>query len=135
MGRIERWVVELCERVLGPRDAVCRFDWALGDPSPRTGRCVRLPFDAVWEERRVIVEVDEDQHRDPSPFFDKPLRMTVSGVHRGEQRRRYDERKRAAARAQGYRLVPIAWERSWPRRDAEDHARVLAALRGAGVKP
>ncbi len=33
--------------------------------------------------------------------------MTVSGVHRGEQRRRYDERKVRCAREQGYKVLRI----------------------------
>jgi len=50
-----------------------------------------LPFDAVWETRKLIVEVDEDQHDEPTPILDKPDVITVSGVHRGQQRRIYDK--------------------------------------------
>jgi hypothetical protein len=111
MGRTERYVVSLLEQLLGPAERGKRFEWATGDTSPKTGRARRLPFDAVWEERKLIIEVDEEQHHEATPIFDKPDRMTVSGVHRGEQRRIYDERKRAAAIAQGYRLVAIRWSR------------------------
>lgn len=40
-------------------------------------------------------------------LFDKPDVLTVSGVHRGEQRRLYDERKAQLIRAKGLRLVVI----------------------------
>lgn len=132
MGRTERYVLDLVEQILGPAERGKRFEWALGDPSPKTGRQARLPFDAVWEHRRLIIEVDEDQHTEATLIFDKPHRMTVSGVHRGEQRRLYDERKRAAARAQGYRLVAIAWSRRRkPRPD--DLAEIRRLLEEAGV--
>src|ERR1700727_650276 len=35
--------------------------------------------------RRLIVEIDEDQHRKAVLIFDKPGRMTVSGVARSER--------------------------------------------------
>lgn len=111
MRRTEKYVVGLLERLLGPAERDKRYSWAVGDVSGRTGRAVALPFDAVWEERQLIVEVDEEQHREETPFFDKPHRTTVSGVHRGIQRRMYDERKRKAAREHGYRVIEIAWSR------------------------
>src|SRR5262245_10821555 len=116
MPRTERYVVGLLEGLLGPAERGKRFAWALGDVSAKTGRAVRLPFHAVSEARRLIVEVDDEQHREATAFFDKPHRLTVSGVHRGEQRRRYDERKRAAARAQGYLLIEVPWSRYRPPR-------------------
>jgi hypothetical protein len=99
-----------------------RFPWALGDVSPRTGRAAQLPFDAVWESRELIVEIDEDQHRNPVSFFDKPTVLTVSGIHRGEQRRLYDSRKRNAARAAGYTVVEIPWPRTPPPGSRDRHA-------------
>lgn len=113
-----------------------RFPWACGDPSLKTGRAVQLPFDAVWESRGLIVEVDEDQHRRPVRFWDKPHVLTVSGVHRGEQRRLYDERKRAAAHEHSYLMVVIEWERRPPpvqRDKTVDSARLSAILASAGV--
>jgi hypothetical protein len=101
--------------------------------SPKTGRAARLPFDAVWEARRLIVEVDEDQHTEATPFFDKPHRMTVSGMDRGMQRARYDERKRRAAREQGYVLVAITWPRRTPRHADDIHA-IRERLEAAGVR-
>jgi hypothetical protein len=98
VGRTEKYVVGLLETLLGPSDRVRRFAWACGDVSPKTGRKAMLPFDAVWEARRLIVEVDEEQHTQATAFFDKPHRMTVSGVHRGRQRALYDEQAPGGAR-------------------------------------
>jgi hypothetical protein len=55
----------------------------------------------------VIVEVGEDQHREPVIFWDKPDHMTVSGVNRREQRGIHYRLKRAAARADGYTVLEI----------------------------
>ena len=137
MGAVATYVITLLAEILEEEpEREKRFDWAVGDPSPKTGRSVRLPFDAVWESRALIIEVDEDQHRRATPFFDKPERITVSGVHRGEQRALYDGRKRAAAQANGYRVVEIPWDRlPHPnRRDrAADTLMLVDLLRREGV--
>jgi very-short-patch-repair endonuclease len=134
MPRTERYVIGLVEQVLGSADRVRRFSWAVGDPSPTTGLKVQLPFDGVWEERKLIVEVDEEQHSEATPFFDKTHKMTVSGVHRGEQRRLYDKRKRAAAIAQGYKLIAIPWSRK-RKPQPGDSDEILRILQENGIVP
>jgi hypothetical protein len=137
MGQVANYVIELLAEVLGEEpEREMKFAWALGDLSEKTGRRARLPFDAVWQSRRLIVEVDEPQHREPVEFWDKPHVTTVSGVPRGAQRAIYDRRKRAAARAEGFTVIELEWERRPPpaRRDREiDKTRLVAALRQAGV--
>lgn len=104
----EHYVLDLCDAELGARGLrQHRFDWLRGDVSPASGRSVRLPVDGYWPELGLVVEFRESQHYEPTPFFDKPERMTVSGVHRGEQRRRYDERRDALIPEHGLRLVVI----------------------------
>jgi hypothetical protein len=115
MGQIADYVIALLDEILNePCEREKRYEWALGDKSAKTGRRAMLPFDAVWESRKLIAEIDEDQHRQSIPFWDKPARMTVSGVHRGQQRRIYDDRKREAARAAGYLVLEIPWPRRPP---------------------
>ncbi len=82
------------------------FDWLRGDPSPNRPLGTRLPVDGYWEDLALVVEFQEEQHYEPSPFFDR--RQTVSGVGRGEQRRLYDARKRELVPANGLKLVVIA---------------------------
>lgn len=106
-GRDETYVMDLCDEVL--EEAGLRrhlFDWLRGDPSP-TGRTRRLPVDGYWAEARLVVEYRELQHDQPVAFFDKPHKMTVSGVHRGEQRAIYDKRRDVLIPAHGLRLVVI----------------------------
>ena len=79
---------------------------------------MQLPSEAVWESRRLIIEIDEDQHRKPVLIFGTPERMTASGIARDEQRALYAERKRSAARTEGYLVPEIPWERRRGRRAA-----------------
>ncbi|WP_433341502.1 hypothetical protein [Micromonospora sp. CA-111912] len=103
----EAYVIDLCDDVLGEQAArQHRFEWLLGDPS-LTGRQAKLPVDAYWARRRLVVEYRELQHDQPVPHFDKPDRLTVSGVHRGKQRALYDARRDAEIPAHGLRLVVI----------------------------
>jgi hypothetical protein len=126
----EHYVLDLCDEVLGiPARRQQRFNWLRGDPSAKRPRGTELPVDGYWPDVGLVVEFEEEQHSRPVPFFDR--RQTVSGVGRGEQRRRYDERKRTEIPAHGLRLVVI--EKSAftlrSRRIARDHARDLAVVR------
>ncbi|MFF3286424.1 hypothetical protein [Streptomyces sp. NPDC003023] len=78
----ELYVVGLCNRIL--RESALtqhRFDWLLGDPGG-SGRRAKLPVDAYWPEHQLVVEYRELQHDRPVPHFDKPDRLTISGVPR-----------------------------------------------------
>ncbi|WP_435084587.1 hypothetical protein [Gordonia hongkongensis] len=102
----EHYVLDLCDELLGVAGIrQARFDWLRGDPSPRLPRGATLPVDGFWRELELAVEFQEEQHSEPSAFFDR--RHTVSGVGRGEQRRRYDERKRTLIPKHGLNLVVI----------------------------
>jgi len=139
MGKVADYVIGLLSEILGEEPEREKwYDWARGDVSPKTGKRKPLPFDAVWESRRLIIEIDEDQHRQPNTLFDKPHAVTVSGVDRGQQRPLYDARKRSAARRHGYRVVEIDWERRPPpeRRDREtDLEKLRLLLEAARVVP
>jgi hypothetical protein len=103
----EAYVVGLLEEILGePAMRGHRFDWLRGDPTAR-GRGVPLPVDAYWPTHKLVVEVYERQHDEPMPHFDKVDRVTVSGVHRGEQRRIYDQRRRDLLPAHGLKLLIV----------------------------
>ncbi|WP_405901883.1 hypothetical protein OG696_00505 [Streptomyces sp. NBC_00656] len=103
----EAYVVGLCNEVLEETALTQHtFDWLLGDPGA-SGRRAKLPVDAFWPGRRMVVEYREIQHDRPVAHFDKPNRLTVSGVHRGEQRALYDARRGSQIPAHGLRLVVI----------------------------
>lgn len=132
----EAYVVSLCAQILGESALTQhRFDWLLGDPGAG-GRRVKLPIDAFWPGHRLVLEYRELQHDQPTPHFDKPDRLTVSGVHRGEQRALYDARRDTEIPAHGIRLVVIrpadlnADSRGRLRRDEETDLRVLRKLLG-----
>ncbi|KUL42563.1 hypothetical protein [Streptomyces regalis] len=103
----EAYVVDLCNQVLGETALTQHtFDWLLGDPGTN-GRRAKLPVDAYWPGHQLVVEYRELQHEQPVPHFDKPERLTVSGVHRGEQRALYDARRDTEIPAHGLRLVVV----------------------------
>lgn len=103
----EAYVVGLCSQVLGEAALTQhKFDWLLGDPGT-SGRQVKLPVDAYWPGHQLVVEYRELQHDQSMPHFDKPDRLTVSGVHRGEQRALYDARRDTEIPAHGLRLVVV----------------------------
>lgn len=101
------YVLDRIDALLGARGLrEHRFDWLRGDPGP-SGRSSALPVDAFWPDLNLVVEVYERQHDHPVAHFDKPERLTVSGVHRGEQRRLYDDRRRAQVPAHGLTLLIV----------------------------
>lgn len=100
----EGYVIDLCDEVLA-ESAIRqhRFDFLRGDAN------TRLPVDAYYPSANLVVEYRERQHTRPVAHFDKPDHMTVSGVHRGEQRRLYDQRRREVLPRQGIRLLEIEY--------------------------
>jgi hypothetical protein len=128
----EAYVLDLCDEVLEERGyRQHRFDWLLGDQG-RTGGRVALPVDGYYPEHRLVVEYRERQHDEPVKHFDKPDKMTVSGVHRGEQRRLYDQRREELIPANGLRLVvlrPSDLASTGNGRLRREHTSDLAAVR------
>ncbi len=98
----EAYVIDLCDEIFGQvASRQHKFDFLKGD----SGR--RLPVDAYYEELNLVIEYKEHQHSEAVSHFDKPHRMTVSGVHRGEQRKIYDQRRRDLLPENGIKLIEI----------------------------
>lgn len=98
----EAYVLDLCDEILGQKASrQHKFDFLKGD----SGR--RLPVDAYYGELKLAIEYRERQHSEAVSHFDKPDKMTVSGVHRGEQRKIYDQRRRELLPQNGIRLNEI----------------------------
>ena len=104
----EFYVIDLCDAVVGiPASRQHRFEWLRGDFSEKKGTHSYLPVDAYWEEVGLVVEYAERQHHESVAIFDKPDVITISGVHRGQQRRIYDERRVELIPKNGIALVVI----------------------------
>lgn len=74
-ARDEDYVIDLCDEALGlTASRQHRFDFLRGDGNPG----VKLPVDAYYEKKKLVVEYYEKQHTEAVPFFDK--KKTVSGV-------------------------------------------------------
>jgi hypothetical protein len=105
----EHYVLDLCDDVLGRIGLrQHRFDFLLGDPNAQ-GKCAKLPVDSYYPELNLVIEYKEQQHTKPNKHFDKPDLFTVSGVHRGEQRKIYDQRRLEVLPKQGIRVVEISY--------------------------
>jgi hypothetical protein len=107
----EAYVISLCDETLGV--AAIRqhkFDFLLGDVG-KNGQRRRLPVDAYYPDFQLVVEYREKQHMEAVSFFDKPNRMTISGVHRGQQRVLYDQRRREVLPQHGIQLVEFSFLR------------------------
>ena len=55
------------------------------------------------------MEYREKQHTESVSFFDKPNKLTVSGVNRGLQRKIYDERRRTVLPKHKISLIEISY--------------------------
>jgi diadenosine tetraphosphate (Ap4A) HIT family hydrolase len=135
----EKYILDLVAEVLAEPDYRWqhRFPTLLGDPG-QDGKRRSLPVDGYFPRHKLIVEYWEKQHSAPVPIMDKA--MSISGISRGHQRRLYDERRDAWARANGLRLVILDYRgfetdlQGGLRRSPEgDRQVVAAALRAAGV--
>ena len=103
----EHYVLDLCDEVLGLKGLrQHRFDFLLGDPNAQ-GKRAKLPVDSYYPELNFVIEYKEQQHTLPNKHFDKPDLFTVSGVHRGEQRKIYDQRRREVLPQHGIRLIEL----------------------------
>jgi hypothetical protein len=104
----ERYVLSLCDEAVGIESSRQHtFEWLTGDESKNTGRRKPLPVDAYYPSLALVVEFHEKQHTVAVAHFDKPDKITVSGVHRGIQRRLYDDRRRELIPAHGLALAII----------------------------
>ena len=69
----------------------------------------KLPVDAYYPSLNLVIEYREEQHTKPVAHFDNPHIKTVSGVHRGEQRKLYDQRRRDILPKHGLRLLEVPY--------------------------
>ena len=99
----ESYVIDLCDEVLNEKDSrQHRFDFLKGDAG------TKLPVDAYYKSKNLVVEYNERQHTESVALFDK--KKTISGVSRGEQRKIYDKRRAEVLPQHGIRLIVISYD-------------------------
>ncbi len=105
----EQYIIELCNKILNCNASTQhKFDFLVGDPN-KNGKCRKLPVDAYYEKFQIVIEYHEKQHTENVKHFDKPDKLTISGVHRGEQRRIYDERRKEVLPKYGINILIISY--------------------------
>lgn len=98
VARDEHYIINLCDEVIGEKAIrQHKFDFLKGD----TGH--RLPVDAFYHSKNLVIEYRERQHAEAVSFFDK--RITASGISRGDQRKKYDELRRNLLPKNGFNLI------------------------------
>lgn len=101
-ARDEAYIIDLCDEVFGIKaHRQYRFDFLRGDSG------TSLPVDAYYPSLNLAVEYHEKQHTEVVKFFDR--RMTVSGVGRGEQRKKYDQLRRDLLPRNGIILIEFGY--------------------------
>ena len=105
----EHYIIDLCDNVLDTKASRSHtFDFLRGDPNKK-GVSKKLPVDAFYKSLNLVIEFNERQHTEKVPFFDKPNKMTVSGVSRGEQRKIYDQRRKEVLPKHGIDLIVLSY--------------------------
>ena len=105
----ETYILDLCDEILNrTSQRQYRFSFLLGDPG-KNGSCRKLPVDAYYENLNLVIEYKERQHTESVNHFDKPNKITVSGVHRGLQRALYDNRRREILLKYKIKLIEISY--------------------------
>lgn len=107
--RDEDYVIDLCDEVLKEKALrQHRFNFLRGD-SRKDGKPGRkLPVDAYYESKKLVIEYNEKQHTESVALFDK--KKTISGVSRGEQRKIYDNRRAEVLPQYGIEFVVISYD-------------------------
>ena len=105
----EHYIIDLCDTVLKAKAHRSHtFDFLRGDPNKNNVR-KKLPVDAYYQTLNLVIEYNERQHTEKVTFFDKPDKMTVSGVSRGEQRKIYDQRRKDVLPKHGIDLIVLSY--------------------------
>jgi len=105
----EHYIIDLCDNVLNTKASRSHtFNFLRGDPNKKDVSR-KLPVDAFYKSLNLVIEFNERQHTEKVPFFDKPDKMTVSGVSRGEQRKIYDQRRKEVLPKHGIDLIVLSY--------------------------
>jgi hypothetical protein len=92
----EKYILDLCDEVLGLEGSrQHKFDFLKGDLHKNGKTRTKLPCDIYYASLSLVIEYNESQHFESNAHFDKPDVITVSGVHRGAQRKKYDDLRRS----------------------------------------
>lgn len=99
----EAYIIDLCDELLSVKALrQHRFDFLRGDAG------TKLPVDAFYPSLNLVIEYRERQHTEAVNFFDR--RQTVSGMGRGEQRKKYDQLRRDLIPEHGIQLVELGYD-------------------------
>lgn len=135
----EHYILDICDDLLGEKGERQKcFDFLLGLPSLKTSRCAKLPVDAYYRSKALVIEYHETQHTNSVAFWNK---VTACGLTRDEQRQRYDKIRATDLPKNGYTLVVIDYKQfdtknnGRLKRTDKDRDKVRQLLEAHGLLP
>lgn len=104
----EKYILDLLSTILNAKYIwQHKFDRLLGDKD-KNGVARKLPVDAYFPKYNLIIEYLEQQHFRPIKIMDK--RMTVSGITRDKQRKKYHNRRKKFASMNGIDYLELSYK-------------------------
>jgi hypothetical protein len=99
------YVINLCDEVLG-REGLRqhRFDFLLGDPSPSTGRQVRLPVGVFYPDLKLVIEYNGRHGPGAHPLLERRQPDTTD-----DRRVLYGRRRREILPRHGINFMEICY--------------------------
>ena len=104
----ERYCAKLVSDALGGIEYKenYRFEFLRGNPTPKRPNGVKLPVDAYYSSRKLVLEFREGQHYGDRFAF-RDGRITATGESRKEQRQKYDKKREDFLPVNGIKLLIV----------------------------
>lgn len=107
----QNYIIDLCDEVLHIKaKREHRFNFLRGDKSRKYPNGMELPVDAYYEQLNLVIEFEESHHSKPVKLFDKPGKLTISGIVRAEQRIKYVELRKTVLPEHGINLIFFSFD-------------------------
>lgn len=102
------YVINLCDEILEAQASrQHKFGFLLGDYHKNGKTRTPLPVDAYYKEQNLVIEIKYRPETEAIEDFDKPEKITVSGVSRSEQRKIYSERRKKGLKANDIQVLEV----------------------------
>lgn len=106
----EYYVLGICDELLNEKSLRQHtFDFLVGDVHQDGRTRTKLPLDAYYSDPNLAIEYSAKPDSEES-MIDNPDKMTVSGVRRAEQRKKYNRRKREVLRKKEINFIELKYK-------------------------
>lgn len=106
----EHYVINLCDELLNEQASrQHKFDFLLGDFHKDGRTRSRLPVDAYYRDRNLVVELMEKQHEEPVAISEELKHRNANAAFLEEQKQIYAQRLRKALNRKDFNLIEIIY--------------------------